>query len=98
MLSLWPCPVHRHYWLKRYGIDVRVALCTWDEQHAAREESLQAVDQDTQKAMMAWYHKRQEQQKHLEENQDDTYLESTWASGSSLKAHFAGVSNVRMPF
>jgi Cilia- and flagella-associated protein 298 len=58
----------------------------------------QAVDQETQKAMMAWYHKRQEQQKHLEENQDDNYLESSWSSGKSLKAHFSGVSNVRMPF
>ena len=58
---------------------------------------LQAVDEATQKAMMAWYHKRQEEQKALEENQDDAYMQSSWASGGSLKAHFSGVSEVRLP-
>ena len=58
---------------------------------------MQAVDKATQQAMMAWYHKKQEEQKALEENQDDAYMHSNWASANSLKAHFAGVSEVRLP-
>lgn len=57
----------------------------------------QAVDEATQKAMMAWYHKRQEVQKALDENQDDAYMQASWASANSLKAHFSGVSEVRLP-
>lgn len=57
-----------------------------------------AVDQDTQKAMMAWYYKKQEEQKKLAEDEDDAYTGAAWASGKSLKAHFAGVgSSVRIP-
>ena len=58
---------------------------------------VQMVDQQTQQAMMAWYHKKQEEQKRLDENQDDTFMQSSWASGDSLKAHFTGVSEVRLP-
>jgi Cilia- and flagella-associated protein 298 len=58
---------------------------------------LQAVDAETQKAMMAWYHKKQEEQKALEENQDDTYMQASWASGKSLKAHFSGINEVKLP-
>lgn len=46
---------------------------------------------------MAWYHKRQEVQKALDENQDDAYMQASWASANSLKAHFSGVSEVRLP-
>jgi cilia- and flagella-associated protein 298 len=63
--------------------------------HARRR--VQAVDAETQKAMMAWYHKKQEEQKALEENLDDTYMQASWASRQSLKAHFSGVSEVRLP-
>jgi cilia- and flagella-associated protein 298 len=56
------------------------------------------VDEATQKSMIAWYHKKQEEQKALDENQDDTYMHASWASGNSLKAHFSGVSEVRLPY
>jgi len=56
-----------------------------------------AVDADTQKAMMAWYYKKQEEQKKLAEDEDDSYASAAWASGKSLKAHFSGVQNVRLP-
>lgn len=56
-----------------------------------------AVDVETQKAMMAWYHKKQEEQKALAENEDDSYTSAAWANGGSLKAHFSGVQTVRMP-
>jgi hypothetical protein len=56
------------------------------------------VDEATQKSMIAWYHKKQEEQKALDENQDDSYMHSSWASGNSLKANFSGVSEVRLPY
>uniref|UniRef100_A0A7R9V9Z7 Uncharacterized protein n=1 Tax=Chlamydomonas euryale TaxID=1486919 RepID=A0A7R9V9Z7_9CHLO len=55
------------------------------------------VDAETQKAMMAFYHKKQEEQKKLAENEDDAYGSAAWASSSSLKAHFSGVQSVRLP-
>ncbi|GAX83567.1 hypothetical protein CEUSTIGMA_g10992.t1 [Chlamydomonas eustigma] len=55
------------------------------------------TDQETQKAMMAWYYKKQEEQKKLVEDDDDSYTGATWASNQSLKAHFSGVSAVRLP-
>lgn len=56
-----------------------------------------AVDADTQKAMMAWYYKKQEEQKKLAEDADDSHTGAAWASGTSLKSHFAGMQNVRIP-
>lgn len=53
------------------------------------------VDQATQQAMLAWYRKKEDEQAKLKENQDDSYLNSGWASSRSLKSHFAGVSDVR---
>lgn len=55
----------------------------------------QAIDQTTQKEMMAFYHRKQEEMKKLADNQDDDYTASTWANPKSLKGHFAGVSDVR---
>jgi len=55
------------------------------------------TDQETQKAMMAWYYRKQEEQKKLAEDEDDSYSGAAWASGQSLKAHFSGVSAVRLP-
>lgn len=55
------------------------------------------VDQETQKAMMSWYYKKQEEQKKLAEDEDDHFTGAAWASNHSLKAHFSGVSSVRLP-
>lgn len=54
------------------------------------------VDPETQKAMIAYYHKKQEQMKKLEEDANDSYTQSDWASGHSLKAHFTGTTNIRI--
>eukprot|EP00892_Ulva_mutabilis_P009617 jgi/Ulvmu1/7027/UM033_0086.1 len=53
------------------------------------------VDKDTQQAMLAYYRHKQEEQEKLKENEDDSYLNSGWASSKSLKSHFTGVSEVR---
>lgn len=55
------------------------------------------VDQDTQKAMMAWYYKKQEEEKKLQQDQDDSYTNASWANPKSLKAHFSGLSTIRLP-
>ena len=53
------------------------------------------VDAETQKAMLAFYHKRQEEMKSLESDDADDYANSAWANTNSLKTHFSGVGNVR---
>ncbi|EFJ20104.1 hypothetical protein SELMODRAFT_109240 [Selaginella moellendorffii] len=53
------------------------------------------VDAETQKAMMSWYYKRQQEEKTLKENTDDSYTNSEWANPQALKAHFHGTSNIR---
>jgi len=54
------------------------------------------VDQETQKAMMAFYHKKQEEMKKLEEDADDSFTHSSWANSGGLKAAFTGTSNIRI--
>ncbi|KAF6251199.1 flagellar basal body protein [Scenedesmus sp. NREL 46B-D3] len=56
-----------------------------------------AVDADTQKAMMAWYYKKQEEQKALSQDEEDAYTHSSWANSKSLKQAFAGINSVRFP-
>ncbi|WIA33272.1 hypothetical protein OEZ86_006413 [Tetradesmus obliquus] len=56
-----------------------------------------AVDADTQKAMMAWYYKKQEEQKALSQDEEDAYTHSSWANSKSLKQAFAGINSVRIP-
>jgi len=56
------------------------------------------VDADTQKAMLSFYHKKQEEQKKLEENEDDSYLHASWANSNSLKEHMSGVPATGIKF
>ena len=53
------------------------------------------VSADEQKAMMAYYHKRQEEMKQLEQNNEDDYQNSRWADNGALKSHFSGVGGGR---
>jgi hypothetical protein len=52
-----------------------------------------AVDGDTQKKMMAYWHKKQEQQKALEEDDEDQYLNSAWANPKNYKNQMQGLSS-----
>uniref|UniRef100_A0A061RIM6 Upf0769 protein n=1 Tax=Tetraselmis sp. GSL018 TaxID=582737 RepID=A0A061RIM6_9CHLO len=54
------------------------------------------VDPETQKAMVAYYHKKQEEMKKLEEDSDDSFLNSSWTNDGSLKKHFAGIGDIRI--
>ena len=41
--------------------------------------------------MLAYYHKRQEEMKHLAQNDEDDYTNSAWANSRALKNPFSGV-------
>eukprot|EP01013_Petalomonas_cantuscygni_P038912 TRINITY_DN70156_c0_g1_i1.p1 TRINITY_DN70156_c0_g1~~TRINITY_DN70156_c0_g1_i1.p1 ORF type:complete len:302 (+),score=58.85 TRINITY_DN70156_c0_g1_i1:78-983(+) len=55
----------------------------------------QAVDSETQKAMMAYYFKKQEDQKRLEADEELGYANQPWADPRGLKDHFQGVGSIR---
>ncbi|KAJ3416666.1 hypothetical protein HDV05_000496 [Chytridiales sp. JEL 0842] len=52
------------------------------------------LDEKAQRELMAYYYKKQEEHKKLVENDEDDYLNSSWANSKSLKAAFNGVGNV----
>lgn len=56
------------------------------------------VDEKTQKEMMSYYYKKQEEQKQLEEDNEDSYLNSAWANNKGLKAEMHGTGNINMGF
>lgn len=45
------------------------------------------IDKETHQKMLAYYFKKQEQQKKLENENDDSYLNSQWADPKNLKKH-----------
>jgi len=54
-----------------------------------------AIDERTQKEMMAFYHKKQEELKKLEEDDEDNHLGSVWADPRQLKSNLQGTNAVR---
>ncbi|CAD7959084.1 unnamed protein product [Amoebophrya sp. A25] len=48
------------------------------------------VDENTHKAMLSYYYKKQEEAKRLQADEDDSYLESQWADSKALKKHLVG--------
>lgn len=53
------------------------------------------VDDETRKQMMSYWHKKQEEAKELENDEDDAYLNSAWANPKSLKSSVLGLDRVR---
>ncbi|KAM3142240.1 hypothetical protein pb186bvf_005649 [Paramecium bursaria] len=53
-----------------------------------------AVDAETQKKMMAFYYKKQQEQKDLEQDNEDVYLNSQWANPKGLKSQLIGSQNI----
>ena len=43
---------------------------------------------------MAYYYRKQEEHKKLVENDEDDYVNSSWASTKALKGAFTGMGNV----
>lgn len=52
------------------------------------------VDEATQKSLMAWSYKKQEEMKKLDEADDDDYLNAPWADTSALKRSLQGTGNL----
>ncbi|KAM7343452.1 cilia- and flagella-associated protein 298 [Cochliomyia hominivorax] len=71
---------------------VVVKLNTLGEGRPQREP---VITEDLRKRLMADAYKRQEELKKLEIDEDDSYLNSSWADSGSLKKHAHGLENVR---
>jgi len=54
-----------------------------------------AIDEKTQKEMMSFYHKKQEELKQLQEDDEDNYLSSAWADPRNLKNNLQGTGGIR---
>jgi len=52
------------------------------------------VSEDEQKAMIAFYHKKQQETEKMEMEDEDAYMHSTWANPKALKQAFSGVGDV----
>jgi hypothetical protein len=52
------------------------------------------IDEKTQKEMMAFYHRKQEELKRLAEDEDDGHLSAAWANPNQLKSHLQGTGGV----
>lgn len=52
------------------------------------------VDDATQKQMMAYAYKKQEEMKKLEEADDDSFMNSSWADPNALKRKLQGTGNI----
>lgn len=60
--------------------------------HAPQREPI--VSEEEQKAMIAFYHKKQQEMEKLEAEDEDAYLNSKWANPKGLKNAFTGVGEV----
>lgn len=57
------------------------------------------IDQETHKKMLSYYFKKQEEQKKLEYENDDSYLNSQWADGQRLKKSlYYGDSDIKWKY
>lgn len=55
------------------------------------------INEEEKKAMMAYYFKKQEELKQLAENDEDSYLNSSWADSKQLQKQLRGQNNIRAP-
>ena len=53
-----------------------------------------AIDEETHKKMLSYYHKKQEESKQLEADNEDEYMNSAWANPKQLKAQLHGSREV----
>ena len=56
------------------------------------------IDAQTHKQMLSFYHKKTEEQKKLEEDNDDAYLNAPWANSSALKNQLHGGQQIKYRF
>lgn len=53
------------------------------------------VSDEQQKQMMAYYYRKQQEMKKLEENEDNSYMDSDWADRNALKRTFQGLNDIK---
>jgi hypothetical protein len=54
------------------------------------------VDDQSHKKMLAYYHQKQEEQKAMEADNEDDYMNSSWANPKNLKNNLNGMgSNIK---
>jgi len=53
------------------------------------------VSDEEQKQMMAYYYRKQQELKKLEENEDNSYMDSEWADQNALKRSFQGLNDIK---
>ena len=56
------------------------------------------IDPETHKKMLSFYHKKTEEQKKLEEDNEDAYMNSAWADTRQLKGSLHGQGNVKFKY
>ncbi|CAH0598419.1 unnamed protein product [Chrysodeixis includens] len=70
---------------------VTVKLCSNSEGAPGREP---VMSEDERKQLMVHAYKKQEEWKKLEQDEDDSYMNSKWADGQNMKRHFHGLDNI----
>jgi len=53
------------------------------------------VSEDEQKAMIAFYHKKQQEAEHMNLEDEDAYMHSSWANPKGLKNAFSGIGEIK---
>lgn len=70
-------------------------ICKIQKKGAGAPVREPVVDEQTQKEMMAFAYKKQEEWKKLEEADDDSHHNAEWADSSALKSKMHGLGNIR---
>ena len=52
------------------------------------------VSEDEQKAMIAFYHKKEQEMQKMSLEDEDSYMNSAWANPKALKNSFTGIGDV----
>ncbi|EDQ85604.1 uncharacterized protein MONBRDRAFT_34191 [Monosiga brevicollis MX1] len=70
-------------------------ICKAQKKGAGQPTREPVYDEETQKKMMAYAYKKQEEWKQLEKADEDAYLNAEWASSNQLKSQLHGTSGIR---
>jgi len=74
--------------------DKSKVVCKLQKKGAGAPAREPVVSEDEQKAMIAFYHKKQQDQEKMALEDEDAYLHSAWANPKSLKNTFTGVGDI----
>lgn len=70
-------------------------ICKLQKKGAGAPQREPVISKEEQQAMIAHYHKRQQEAKVVEADADDDYANSAWANPKSLKNSFVGIGDVK---